>query len=552
MDQVMRSCFKLLLGASIIMLMISLAAADESLQLKQLRNNAPAELLSTAELKALDDPLFKIVLAEHADKTSLKEVEELLQPDPTKRRLFVVDENIADPQPGQSRRAVIAFKGVNPSTGEVLDSNVFLSVFFDSTEFPDRPTAIEALGWDSRRGRYNFYKMDRSPDLRFSWKIRGSSVDADLLNPIERRDTCLNCHVNGGPVMKEFAFPWNNWHSSKFVASYLTTDWPVKNSARLRNLATAEEFETEFIRGAIEQFNTRRINAMLLRREDDGNVQVDAQGRAKVLDGKRLLRHLFVTTEVNFVSSDQLSGMHPLAPHEPGEPPGVVQIPDSFFLNTNLVAGGGTTGYLGLGISEARDFSDAASLSPDEYKHLINEFEPKLAGRVGDANFAWFVPGPSQMDNSMVDRLMRRGILTSRFVAAALAIDLEHPIFSSARESLLRFIPDKFQFLPTPANSNTDLLTDLVIQNVRASNPATGSVEDEFLSLLADPDPVMRLRERVQAYLQRIQTLLGDQTTRQAELTRLFSRAIECRRAVKEHPVLDALDETGDRLLPIP
>ena len=551
----MRSCFTPILGASVVTLIVSLAGAEELLQLKQLRNNAPAELLSSAELKALDDPLFKIVLAGHADKTGLKEVEELLQPDPTKRRLFVVDENIADPGPG-SRRAVIAFKGVNPSTREVLDSNVFLSVFFDSSGFPDHP-AIEALSWDSRRGRYNFYKMDQSgtPDMRFSWKFRGSSVDADFINPIERPGTCLQCHVNGGPVMKEFEFPWNNWRSSKFAASYLTTDWPVKNSALLRTLAGAEEFQLEFIRGAIEQFNTRRINAMLMRREDDGNVQVDAQGRAKVLDGKRLLRHLFVTTETNFVSSDQLSGMHPLAPHEPGKPPGDVLIPNSFFLNANLIAGGGLTGYQGLEISEARDFSNVATINPDEYKRLIDEFKPKLAGRLGDANFAWFVPEPSQMDNSMVDRLMRRDILTPRFVAAALAIDLEHPVFSAARESLLRFIPDEFEFAPqtTPAaESNADLLANLVIQNVRASNPAPGSVEHEFLSLLEDPDPVMRLRERVHAYLQRTKTLLQAPTTRQAELDRLFGRAIESRRAVKQHPVLNALDETGDRLLPLP
>jgi hypothetical protein len=320
-------------------------------------------------------------------------------------------------------------------------------------------------------------------------------------------------------------------------------------------LADAEELEVDFIRLAIEQFNTRQINTMLLRRESDGNVEVDIAGRAKLVDAKRPLRHLFETTEVNFVSSDQLSGMHPMAPNEPGKPPKPVRIPNPFFLNANLIAGGGPTGYEGLGISEAREFSQVAVVEPDEYKHLVDHFQTKLGGRLGDANFAWFVPEASHMDNSMVDRLMRRGILTPHFIAAVLAIDLEHPIFSTARESLLRFIPEETEFLPERTASTgpeSDFLTKVVIERIKAANPTPDSVEHDFLVFLEDTDPVMRLREKVRAYLQRIKARLQDPATRQAELNRLFAAAIDSRRAVQDNAVLGALDETGDRLLPIP
>jgi len=534
--------------------------ADQALQLKQSRDNASAELLSTAELEALGDPFFEIVLRNHADVASLSDIENLLQPAQEKRRLFVVDENIANPARGQSRRAVIAFKGTSPNTDIVLDGNVMISVFFDSERFPDQLPAIEVWGWDNHRGRYNYYKMDRSgtPGLQATWKFRSSSVDADLLNPIERRGTCLHCHVNGAPIMKELAFPWNNWRSFKFSASYMTQDWPVKSAPRLQTLGGAEQLETEFILGAIRQFNLRRLNSALLRRDDDGNVKIDSNGNARIVEGRRLLKHLFVTTEVNLISSGELSGMHPFAANETGAPPGPVAVPATFFLNANLIAGGGPTNYRGLGIGEARNFQKIAVIDPEEYKNLINQVGVRLGGRAGDANFAWFVAEPSHVDNSMVDRLMTRGVLTSEFVAAVLAIDVERPVFSNKRASLLRFIPNVFPFKPpgaletSPNAPESSALTQLVIQKLRTSNPTSDSVEAEFLSLLEDSNPVEVLRERVRQYLTRVSSRLRNANTREDELMHLYLKAIEMRQELKRHPVLGALDETGNRLLPLP
>lgn len=545
----------LLTGALVAATFVS-AQAEQALQLKQLRDNAPAELLSTAEIEALGDPFFEIVLKRHADVTNLREIEDLLQPNPGKRPLFIVHENIANPSLGQVRRTVIAFEGTNSMTGDVLSPNVMISVFFDSQQFPDDPAAIEVWGWDNQRGRYNYYKMDRSgtPALQLTWKFRGSSVDADLLNPVERRGTCLHCHVSGAPIMKELAFPWNNWKSFKFPATYMTQDWPAGSSPRLQALAGAEELEKQFILGAITQFNTRRLNQGLLRRDDNGNIDIDGQGNATVVTGQRLLNHLFATTEVNLISSGQLSGMHPLAPNEPGRPGFPIAIPNTFFLNANLIAGG-TNGYQGLGIRAAREFSNIASVQPEEYKRLVEQSGIRLSGRRGDTNFAWFVPEPSHVDNSMVDRLMRRGVVTPAFVAAVQAIDLERPIFSDARASLLEFVPDRFPFRPATGGTSAphpDPLTELVIARIEAANPAPGSPAREFLSLLRDPDPVERLRERVQHYLDRVSSRLRDTNARMNELSRLFDRAIEGRMDMKRHPVLSALDETGDRLFSLP
>ena len=131
--------------------------------------------LSAAELATLGDPLFRVLLNNRADVVRLSAVEDIVQPDPAKRQTFVVDEEIANPATGQSRRAVISFTGSHPS-GVVLANNVMFSVLFDSESFPDEARFIEAWGWDNQRGRYNYYKMDRTgtPDQRPSWKFRGS------------------------------------------------------------------------------------------------------------------------------------------------------------------------------------------------------------------------------------------------------------------------------------------------------------------------------------------------------------------------------------------
>ena len=216
------------------------APQSKPLQLKQLKDREPARSLTAVEFASLGDPLFLLVLKERADVTNLGILEELIQPDLSKRQVFVVDENIADSRRNQGRRSVLTFTGENQNI--ILNSNVMLSVFFTSEEFSDTPRQIEAWAWDNSRGRYNYYKMDNTgtPDGRLSWKFRGSSAGADLLSPADRGGTCMACHINGGPVMKELLRPWNNWHSSDSQIVYLQPTaaaairWPVATSSRLR------------------------------------------------------------------------------------------------------------------------------------------------------------------------------------------------------------------------------------------------------------------------------------------------------------------------------
>jgi hypothetical protein len=536
--------------------------------MRQARDGNPAENLSSAEMNSLADPLFELVLKQNAHVTNLVELEQLIQPSPDDCHTFVVDERIADPTRGQSRRTVLTFTGSNK--GQILSPNVMLSVFFDSESFSDTPTDIEAWGWDNHRSRYNYYKMDNSgmPDGRLSWKFRVSSEGADLLNASDRKNTCLACHINGAPIMKELSFPWNNWHSFKSQATYLTASstpekrWPVADNQRLKGsrLKGAESLEVDGILPAITQFNNRRVNSVLAKRDTDGNIAVDSNNLVQVVEGRRILKALFFTTEYNIISADQKSGLHPFPSISTKGPDEPVFLPNTFFLNANLIGGGTPASYKGLGIKRAQQFRDVAKITPAEYRLLIQESGVQLGGRKpGDSDFAWLVPEPSHVDNDLVDRLMRRGFITPQFVAAVLAIDLETPILSTNRESLFQFVPDRFRFKPIDPSTDApdfsrhpDELTQKVIVALENSHPTTGSPAAEFLELLNNEDPVKLLEQRIEAYRSRVAKALGNDQTRGAELKRLLQVAILRRNAVLQNNVLRTINETGNRLFPMP
>src|SRR5687767_7622870 len=108
-----------------------------TLLLKQARDGVPGQHLTAAELATLGDPLFILLLRDHADVVEYDKVEDLIQPDKSKRQTFVVEEHIADAA-RSSRRAVVAFTGT--VNGQVLDSNVMLSIAFDAQKFPSPPS----------------------------------------------------------------------------------------------------------------------------------------------------------------------------------------------------------------------------------------------------------------------------------------------------------------------------------------------------------------------------------------------------------------------------
>ena len=509
-----------LLGTLLWVIWVSLPLAQGSLT-KRIREGDTQQPMTQAELNDLGDPMFALVLRDNPQAVSLDDVERLIKGDSGTRQLFVVHEELQKRNTGGQRRAVITFTGTN--RGIQLAPNVALSVSFDDRQVV--PGFIEAWGWDNQRSRYNYYKLDGT-----SWSFRGSSVDAEQLTSAQRANTCLACHINGGPVMKELPIPWNNWHSFRNLAPYLSPSganhWTIAESPRFADLRGAETLETQFILPSIRQFNGRRLNALVR--------QVDAV-QEEVQDGPRALRPLFETTEYNITSANQASGLHPFPTAGTG-PTTTIQVPDTFFLNANILAGGGITQYEGLGVSEAREFGSLLTLKPDEYAGAVRASNTRIGGVAGDTQFGWFVPEPSHIDNHMIDALIRRGVITRQFAAAVLSIDLENPVFSQARAKLLAAVPRTFRFTKRVSvddvpSAHPDALTTAVIANLRGGNPMQGSPERELLDALQSPDPVAVLRSKVVAFRDRVRSSLAGLSTHQPEIRRLYGVMLDRRGA---------------------
>jgi len=536
-----------------------------SLAFQQL--GSQVEPIDTSELSQLGDPFFNLVLKQDAQITSLTALEELIQPDAEQRKIYAVSEEIIDEAQTGGRRAVISFEGENGD--EKLTDNLMFSLVFGPQAFPENPRAIEVWGWDDHRGRYNYYKLDGAGTQELSWKFRGSSENVDLTDVSERRGTCMQCHLNGAPVMKELLLPWNNWHSFSSSIGYLQparsdAEWPVATDERLRaSLEGAQRLEGNIIR-SIRRFNTHRINQTLLKNSETASFNLSSDGMQTVMEGWRLLRPLFETTEFNIISSKAKSNLHPFD-EEQSRTTDIV-LPSTFFLNERLIKGSGIPGYHGLKLRATTGFSRVASLSREEYEQLLVEDQVTFAGmEPGDAHFTWLVPEPSHIDVDIADQLLQRGIVTPHFLAAVMAVDLENPVLSQDRASLLAFIPERFDFRPVPAgenpltffkvedNPNRDPLTAAVIATIQATEPATGTPAADFLTLLQSEDAVKVLKERIDAYLTRIKVQLGNPETRFAELQRLHAKAITLRQEILAHPSMGNLDETGRRLLfPLP
>lgn len=507
---------------------------------KQIKGSDTPQEMTQAELNELNDPIFRFFLKNNSDQVSLEKIEQALQPDAAKRSLFVVDERIIDPTRPQSRRAVISFEGFRQ--GVSLKGNAMLSVIFTDTAFRD-DAFIEGWGWDEDSGRYNYYRMDNG-----SWKFRGSSNDKSLFG---QEGTCFQCHLNGAPIMKELLIPWNHWHSRSSKISYFdqlqpsNKRWPIASNSRFDNLKGAAALDS-MVRSSIANFNSVRIKSSL----KNGSIN----------DAKTLLKHLFVTTEFNMISALQKSNLHPLKAQPAPQPSQPVAIPNSFFLNSAIIGGGGFSGFQGLGIDEANSFqSTPLRVQPAEYKTLVQEASLKIANQAGDADFSWLVPEPSDIDNHMIEKLMSEFVVPAHFVAAVMTIDLKNPVLSEKRASLLEFIPAAFTVSSAGASGNrfnldwfkSHDLTKKTIAKLEAEDLSGNQSAQDFLAILKmtkGKTPLEELQSKVQAYASDINSkLIG--ANRANELKTLFEKAISIRKKVLDDDLLGSLDETEGKLL---
>ena len=470
-------------------------------------------------LDQLDDPFFNAVIQANPQPLSLTaSISAMLEGGQSDFESFVVDEQIGRPEittpecGAAVHRMVISFTGTHAPSSTVLSGNVFISVFLA----PSGPFGnLEVLAWDQTHRTYNYYKLEGG-----SWRLRNRSVDLATTPANDLEDGCLACHVNGGPIMKEFAFPWNHWHGLPitFTADYLRPgpqSWPVADSDLFgQRFAGAEVLETT-IQSSLQRFADTLI---------DEKVETLADGTTTVTGIPDLIDSLFRPTELNLGSSNTKSGLDGGGLTQ--RPVRSMNIPDSFFVNIAQMRDIGLPVFQGQGLITEVFTPGNLGLTVSEYEDLLAEFDistPCMPGR--DTLFAWFGSEPSEFDRRMVERLNRRDIVDDGFVAAALAVDVETPLFSDARASLLAHVPDSI------AAPSQGLLASVLRDEVIASlevDPDRTEAEEDFLALLQG-DAVGELDRRVRDFIARTRDALSEDARRMPHLRELYGNLIENR-----------------------
>ena len=237
-----------------------------------------------------------------------------------------------------------------------------------------------------------------------------------------------------------------------------------------------------------------------------------------------LIDSLFRPTELNLGSSNTKSGLDGGGLTQ--RPVRSMNIPDSFFVNIAQMRDIGLPVFQGQGLITEVFTPGNLGLTVSEYEDLLAEFDistPCMPGR--DTLFAWFGSEPSEFDRRMVERLNRRDIVDDGFVAAALAVDVETPLFSDARASLLAHVPDS---IAAPSQGLlASVLRDEVIASLEA-DPDRTEAEEDFLALLQG-DAVGELDRRVRDFIARTRDALSDDARRMPHLRELYGNLIENR-----------------------
>jgi hypothetical protein len=420
-----------------------------------------------------DDAVRRLLLATAPIPKDIFEIRQRLEAHGGKLRAHLVVNGGHD-NPTRTKRDQVKFMAfetyTNTTPGQTLDEDeLFLGFFLGENNDVLEVLSgfVEIIAWDRTKQVYNFWEL-----IGPEWRYRGDSNDVltniEQINLADASPTftfvrrsptdgasvlrCSGCHTLGGPIMKELEAPHNDWWTParllnlgpyRLQAGSSATN-PAHVAARLFDEA---QEATDAANLSIQV--TKGMERLLAARASHG-----AGGQSV----KQQLRSLFTTMESNLVS-DRV----PLRERERQN--SAVEIPPAFFVDSRLVGK-----------------RDAIPVSLALYKEALRQMESRFApgetpGLV-ETHHAFLVPARSSMDNRVIETLMQQGMLDEELVADVLAVDFTTPVFSPARASLMRFVPET-------AKDAAELRDQLV--SALKTAPPDDRAAQELLANLTDP-----------------------------------------------------------------
>jgi hypothetical protein len=364
-----------------------------------------------AEKSALGDPWAQQVLLKGAFPKSVADIDALVgKISDMTRTSFVVGEGgmiptaIADQNANRNLRYVINWKW---KPGKP-DSDIFLSA---------RPgvhsTFLQVIAWDADKSWFNFYEYN--DDTRV-WSWTGNSTYASQAET--KGHGCFDCHHNGMIIMKELAFPWNNWHSPQARISATVVPTEISQETWFFNKAEASILEG-MVEGYQQTFHRNRIRRLVANNQING-----------VPD---LLRSIISQSTVNLVSSTIKSKVTRTDD---------ILVPSGLFIRDRLRDIVSPT----LTIANTIPRATYNKFLTDHNYRLVQEQEGQTQYSMpGSTNFAFLVPAYSAEDDFITKQLLLPpndgvvGIVDEQFEAAVMMVDFQNPIFSTVREGLLKY-----------------------------------------------------------------------------------------------------------------
>lgn len=414
-------------------------------------------------------------------------------------------------------------------TAASIDNTALTSILSPQQAATPDNLLLETLVWDPRKQLYNFYEI-RGTGQGGEWFYRGDSADiqADIANlwrgydpsqPIFMgppdstgkatlpRLRCSGCHMNGGPIMKELAFPHDSWWRPERPLPLGAMRIAPEYKTILENLVSSQEFS-----GWIKAGNDKLASSTAYMKQ------------RSALSLQEQLRPIFCEQEVN-LDSDQLPF---------GGPAPIIKAPVGAFVDQRLA---GDIKYIeidkalytsSLNLFQAQ-FFDYQTGSIANGVQPINQI---------DADHAFETPVKSHTDMLLAQKMVASGLIDEKFLYDVLAIDPTRPMFSPKRCGLLQLVPGGG---PAP--------------NWRAqfTQALTNSTQPAAKELLANFNDAARTpqwhRDQVKQILTRVQGLAKVQLSVNGFVRLLAGRRIAVYQAqISQHPQ-GQIFEPGFRLI---
>lgn len=383
-------------------------------------------------------------------------------------------------------------------TAASIDNTALTSILSPQQAATPDNLLLETLVWDPRKQMYNFYEI-RGTGQGGQWFYRGDSADiqTDIVNLWRAYDPsqpifmgapdssgkatlprlrCSGCHTNGGPIMKELAFPHDSWWRPERPLPLGAMRIAPEYDTILKNLVSSQEFS-----GWIKAGNDKLASSPAYMKQ------------RSALSLQEQLRPIFCEQEVNLDSD--------LLPF--GGPAPIIKAPVGAFVDQRLA---GDIRYIeidkalytnSLNLFQAQ-FFDYQSGNFQNSVQPINQI---------DADHAFETPVKSHTDMLLAQKMVASGLIDEKFLYDVIAIDPTRPMFSPQRCGLLQLVPGggptagwRNQFAQALANSDKPAAKAL-LANINDAARTPQWHRDQTRQILTRVQSLAKLQLSVNGYV---------------------------------------------------